>query len=58
MIFCDMSNDVDDIHEYLVLKGLKAIGLHGGKSQHEREHNIKKFKEEDVDILVATDIAS
>jgi hypothetical protein len=32
IIFCENKNDVDDIHEYLMLKGVDAVGLHGGKS--------------------------
>lgn len=31
LIFCENKNDVDDIHEYLMLKGVEAVGLHGGK---------------------------
>ena len=36
LIFCENKSDVDDIHEYLLLKGVEAVGLHGGKDQEER----------------------
>jgi ATP-dependent RNA helicase DDX41 len=32
LIFCENKVDVDDIHEYLLLKGIDTAGLHGGKS--------------------------
>jgi ATP-dependent RNA helicase DDX41 len=58
LIFCESKSDVDDIHEYLLLKGVEAVGVHGGKDQEEREYAIQSFKEGKKDVLVATDIAS
>ncbi|KAL6070872.1 DEAD-box ATP-dependent RNA helicase 35 [Balamuthia mandrillaris] len=58
LIFCENKNDVDDIHEYLLLKGVEAVGVHGSKDQEEREQAIKLFKEGKKDVLVATDVAS
>ncbi|TIC27923.1 P-loop containing nucleoside triphosphate hydrolase protein [Wallemia mellicola] len=31
IIFSDLKNDVDDIHEYLLLKGIEAVAIHGSK---------------------------
>ena len=31
VIFCENKNDVDEIHEYLLKKGISTAGLHGGK---------------------------
>ncbi|KAI7898278.1 P-loop containing nucleoside triphosphate hydrolase protein [Cokeromyces recurvatus] len=45
LIFAENKNDVDDIHEYLLLKGVEAVAIHGGKTQDEH-------------VLVATDVAS
>jgi len=58
LIFCENKADVDDIHEYLLLKGVEAVAIHGSKDQEEREYAIKAFKEFKKDVLVATDIAS
>ena len=33
LIFCERKQDVDDIHEYLLLKGVEAVSIHGGKDQ-------------------------
>lgn len=32
LIFAENKGDVDDIHEYLLLKGVEAVSIHGGKS--------------------------
>ena len=32
LVFCSNQNDVDDVHEYLLLKGVEAAAIHGGKS--------------------------
>ncbi|RCH86756.1 DEAD-box ATP-dependent RNA helicase 35, partial [Rhizopus stolonifer] len=58
LIFAENKNDVDDIHEYLLLKGVEAVAIHGSKTQDEREYAIKAFKNFKKDVLVATDVAS
>ncbi|KVH98050.1 hypothetical protein Ccrd_023732, partial [Cynara cardunculus var. scolymus] len=58
LVFCENKADVDDIHEYLLLKGVEAVAIHGGKDQEEREYAISSFKASKKDVLVATDVAS
>jgi len=58
LIFCESKTDVDDIHEYLMLKGVEAVAIHGGKDQLEREYAINSFREQRKDVLIGTDIAS
>jgi ATP-dependent RNA helicase DDX41 len=58
LIFCENKSDVDDIHEYLLMKGVEAVAVHGSKEQAEREEAIKAFKDGKKDVLVATDVAS
>ncbi|KAI9300256.1 P-loop containing nucleoside triphosphate hydrolase protein [Cunninghamella echinulata] len=58
LIFAENKNDVDDIHEYLLLKGVESVAIHGGKTQDEREYAINSFKEYKKDVLIATDVAS
>eukprot|EP00934_Nitzschia_sp_Nitz4_P007379 Nitzschia sp. Nitz4//scaffold296_size27349//25745//27235//NITZ4_008203-RA/size27349-processed-gene-0.19-mRNA-1//1//CDS//3329546282//7369//frame0 len=41
IIFCERKGDVDDIHEYLLLKGVEAVSIHGGKDQEERNEAIQ-----------------
>jgi ATP-dependent RNA helicase DDX41 len=58
LVFAENKTDVDDIHEYLLLKGVEAVAIHGGKDQAERDEAIRAFKESRKDVLVATDVAS
>ncbi|XP_048585358.1 probable ATP-dependent RNA helicase DDX41 isoform X2 [Nematostella vectensis] len=58
LIFAEKKSDVDDIHEYLLLKGVEAVAIHGDKSQEERVHAIREFHQGNKDVLVATDVAS
>ena len=58
LIFCENKADVDYIHEYLLLKGVEAVAIHGGKDQEERQNAIEFFKNGKKDVLVATDVAS
>jgi len=58
LIFCESKIDVDDIHEYLLVKGVEAVAVHGGKDQEEREYAMSSFREGKKDVLVATDVAS
>ncbi|KAI0980877.1 hypothetical protein GJ496_001741 [Pomphorhynchus laevis] len=58
LIFAEKKQDVDAIHEYLLLKGVEAVAIHGGKDQEERFWAIEKFQSQSKDVLVATDVAS
>ncbi|KAI9917300.1 hypothetical protein PsorP6_012933 [Peronosclerospora sorghi] len=58
VIFCERKGDVDDIYEYLILKGVEAASIHGSKDQEERNEAIDLFKSGQKDVLVATDVAA
>eukprot|EP00746_Dinoflagellata_sp_MGD_P161856 gnl/MRDRNA2_/MRDRNA2_89153_c0_seq1.p1 gnl/MRDRNA2_/MRDRNA2_89153_c0~~gnl/MRDRNA2_/MRDRNA2_89153_c0_seq1.p1 ORF type:complete len:625 (-),score=178.87 gnl/MRDRNA2_/MRDRNA2_89153_c0_seq1:80-1954(-) len=58
LIFCENKSDVDDIHEYLLLKAVEAVAIHGGLDQEERHEAIRSFKEGRKDVLIGTDVAS
>merc|ERR1719487_2214971 len=58
VIFCERKGDVDEIHEYLLLKGVNAASIHGGKDQAERNEAIRLYKAGRKDVLVATDVAA
>jgi ATP-dependent RNA helicase DDX41 len=57
LIFAEKQGIVDDIHEYLMLKGVEAVAIHGGKDQEDRSAAIDAFKKAEKDVLVATDVA-
>ncbi|XP_071050647.1 ATP-dependent RNA helicase abstrakt [Onthophagus taurus] len=58
LIFAEKKQDVDAIHEYLLLKGVEAVAIHGGKDQEERSRSVEAFRKKQKDVLVATDVAS
>ncbi|XP_057658537.1 ATP-dependent RNA helicase abstrakt [Diorhabda carinulata] len=58
LIFAEKKQDVDAIHEYLLLKGVEAVAIHGGKDQEERSRSVEAFRKQAKDVLVATDVAS
>ena len=43
LIFAEKKADVDDIHEYLLLKGVEAVAIHGGKGIYEQMRSAVNF---------------
>jgi ATP-dependent RNA helicase DeaD len=58
IVFCRTKKDVDDIAEFLSGAGFEAKGLHGDMDQRKREEVIRAFKNDRLEILVATDVAA
>jgi ATP-dependent RNA helicase DDX41 len=58
LIFAENKRDVDTIHEFLLVKGVEAVAVHGSKDQEERSWAIDEFKAGRKDVLIATDVAS
>ncbi|SHO81589.1 DEAD-box ATP-dependent RNA helicase CshA [hydrothermal vent metagenome] len=58
IVFCRMKREVDRLVTHLVASGFKAKGLHGDMEQRQREVVIRAFKQGQVDIFVATDVAA
>ena len=58
IIFCRMKEGADRIARWLKASNHKCVVMHSNLSQKVREQSLKKFKNGDAQILVATDIAS
>uniref|UniRef100_A0A3Q3KKG2 RNA helicase n=1 Tax=Monopterus albus TaxID=43700 RepID=A0A3Q3KKG2_MONAL len=58
MLFTQTRKQAHRLHILLGLLGLKAGELHGELSQNQRLENLRRFKDEQIDILVATDVAA
>ena len=58
LIFCRTKLATERVGNELKDAGFKAAIIHGDKFQRERQKVIKDFKENKVDILVATDVAA
>ncbi|TXG46847.1 hypothetical protein EZV62_026141 [Acer yangbiense] len=58
IVFVERKTRCDEVAEALVAQGLRAVALHGGRSQSERESALRDFRNGSTNILVATDVAS
>uniref|UniRef100_A0A096M9K5 RNA helicase n=1 Tax=Poecilia formosa TaxID=48698 RepID=A0A096M9K5_POEFO len=58
MVFTQTRKQAHRLHILLGLLGLKVGELHGELSQNQRLENLRRFKDEQIDILVATDVAA
>lgn len=58
MIFVQTKRQAHRLHCLLGLLGIKAGELHGNLTQQQRLESLKLFKEEQIDILIATDVAA
>lgn len=58
IIFCRTKKGVDDLVASLSSRGYLADGLHGDLSQSQRDRVMKKFRDNKLDILIATDVAA
>jgi len=58
IVFEETKRGADRLGKELVLRGFKAASIHGGKSQGQRQRALKAFKENEVNVLVATDVAA
>jgi superfamily II DNA/RNA helicase len=58
IVFGDTKYGVQRLADRLNKDGLSAAAIHGNKSQSQRERALKSFKNDDISILVATDVAA
>jgi len=58
LIFCATRSESDIFARIRKKHGLNALAIHGGMSQHSREKSLDALKNEQTDILVATDVAA
>jgi len=58
LVFTNTKANVDLIVHTLNLDGLSALGIHGDIKQPARARALRKFKTDEIRVLVATDIAA
>ncbi|HHD4025745.1 TPA: DEAD/DEAH box helicase [Streptococcus pyogenes] len=58
IVFGRTKRQVDEITRGLKLRGFRAEGIHGDLDQNKRLRVIRDFKNDQIDILVATDVAA
>src|SRR4029079_8030482 len=58
IIFCNRKREVASLHRSLVRHGFSAIALHGDMDQSSRMAALEQFRNKEVKLLVASDVAA
>ena len=58
LVFGRTKHGVERLSKNLVARGFKAESIHGNKTQNRRQKALSLFKQDHVQILVATDVAA
>ena len=58
LVFCRTRKETQTVAEALVQEGYPADALHGDLSQAQRDHVMRKFRQQSIRLLVATDVAA
>ena len=58
VVFCSTKKMVDDLYSGLSEEGLKVGALHGDMPQLRRDRTIRGFKNDRMNMLIATDVAA
>lgn len=58
IIFCKTKRGVDQLVEAMQARGYNVEGMHGDMNQNQRLNTLRKFKENNLEFLVATDVAA
>ncbi len=54
IVYCQSRKGVEQMTDFLVKSGVKAVAYHAGLEPDERARNQNAFKRDDVDVVVAT----
>lgn len=58
IVFCRTKRDVDELVQALQGRGYSAEPIHGDINQSQRERVLKRFRDGQTEVLVATDVAA
>ncbi|MDE5767594.1 MAG: DEAD/DEAH box helicase [Malacoplasma sp.] len=58
IIFCNTKKEVDQIYDYLYDNKFRVLKLHGNLDNRERKNIFREIKENNFNLLVASDLAS
>lgn len=58
IIFDETQRGVERLHKELLSRGFQSESIHGGRSQGQRQRALTSFRENRVNVLVATDVAA
>ena len=58
LIFCNRKRDVDILYKSLHRHGFNAAAIHGDLAQAKRTETLEKFRQGEITLLVASDVAA
>jgi len=58
LVFCKTKHGANRLAQQLERAGIEADAIHGNKAQNHRTRTLKRFKDNELRVLVATDIAA
>jgi ATP-dependent RNA helicase DeaD len=58
IVFCRTRQETKDVASWLMRDGYNAEALHGDLTQAQRDYVMQKFREKNLTVLVATDVAA
>ena len=58
VVFCKTKLDTQDVAENLIKDGYNADALHGDLSQQQRDKVMQRFRDRNMQLLIATDVAA
>jgi ATP-dependent RNA helicase DeaD len=58
LIFCRTKNDTKEVAEQMIRDGYNADALHGDLAQSDRDRVMNRFRERNLQLLIATDVAA
>jgi ATP-dependent RNA helicase DeaD len=58
VVFCKTKLDTQDVAEHLIKDGYNADALHGDLSQQQRDKVMQRFRDRNMQLLIATDVAA
>ncbi len=58
IIFVETKREVESLAQDLKRAGFRADSIHGDKRQRERQRTLNQFRDDDITVLVATDVAA
>ena len=57
LVFCATRREVDSLTKNLKYQHIRAMAIHGGLTQNKRQYALDELKKENIQVLVATDVA-
>ncbi len=58
IVFCRTRQETSDLSENLRMRGYNTEALHGDMNQQERDRVMRRFRDGQADLLIATDVAA